>query len=110
MTDRVYSIEEIKRIVAPIAVQHRLNRVFLFGSYARGTATAASDIDLCVDAANIKGMFALGGLYADLADALFRETGKKLDLITMKSLQYHSDARFLENMRRDGILIYELPR
>lgn len=106
MTEQIYSIDDIKRIVTPIAVRHKLDRVFLFGSYARGTATAGSDVDLCVDAASIRSMFALGGLYADLADAL----EKKLDLVTMKSLQYHSDAHFLENMRRDGVLIYELPR
>ena len=104
MTDKVYSIDEIKRIITPIAVQHQLDRVFLFGSYARGTATDQSDIDLCVDAANVKGLFALGGLYADLEDAL----DKKLDLVTMKSLQYHSDPRFLESLRKDRVLLYEL--
>ena len=105
MIDRVYSIEDIRRIVTPIAIRHKLDRVFLFGSYARGTATDNSDIDLCVDASGLKGMFALGGLYADLAESL----NKKLDLVTMKSLQYNTDAAFLENVRRDGVLIYELP-
>ena len=106
LTDRIYSISEIKRIVAPIALRHRLDRVFLFGSYARGTADSGSDIDLCVDAANVKGMFALGGLYADLEDAL----GKKLDLVTLNALRAQADTRFLESMQKDGVLIYELSR
>ena len=104
MTSRIYSVDEIKSIVAPIAMRHGLQRVFLFGSYARGSATDTSDIDLCVDAANLKGMFALGRLYADLEDAL----DKKLDLVTVKSLQYNSDTSFLENLRKDQVLIYEL--
>ena len=49
MMDRVYTIEEIKSIVAPIAAAHDVDRIYLFGSYARGEATASSDIDLRVD-------------------------------------------------------------
>lgn len=68
MMDRVYTIEEIKSIVAPIAAAHDVNRIYLFGSYARGEATTGSDIDLRVDKGRLKGLFALGALYADLED------------------------------------------
>ncbi len=44
-----YSIEEITRRVSPVAKKYGLPAVFLFGSYARGEATAESDIDLLVD-------------------------------------------------------------
>ena len=43
MQTQVYSIDEIREIVAPIAKQHGVDKVFLFGSYARGDATPASD-------------------------------------------------------------------
>ena len=46
MQTQVYSIDEIREIVAPIAKQHGVDKVFLFGSYARGDATPASDVDL----------------------------------------------------------------
>lgn len=39
MTDKIYSIEEIKKIVSPIASRYGVERVFLFSSYARGEAT-----------------------------------------------------------------------
>ena len=78
--------------------------MFLFGSYARGCATASSDVDLCVDASSLRGMFALGALYADLEDAL----KKKLDLITVGSLKYNTDVQFLNNLRKDQVLLYEL--
>ena len=42
------SIDEIRRIMTPIAEKHKIPAVYLFGSYARGTATADSDIDLLV--------------------------------------------------------------
>lgn len=96
--DRVYTIEEIKAIVAPIAAAHDVDRIYLFGSYARGEATTGSDIDLRVDKGRLKGLFALGALYADLEDGL----GKQLDLFTTGSFEQE----FLQNIAKDEILLY----
>ena len=96
--DRIYTIEEIKNIVAPIAKNHHVDRVYLFGSYARGEATANSDIDLRVDKGNLKGLIALGALYADLEDGL----GIKLDLLTTGSL----DECFLKHIAKEEVLLY----
>ena len=49
MSDKVYTIEEIKNIVTPIAKAYGVQRVFLFGSYARGNATSSSDLDFRID-------------------------------------------------------------
>ena len=103
MSDRIYTLNEIKSIIAPIASRYSVDRVYLFGSYARGDADENSDIDLCVDAVAIKGLFALGGLYADLVDAL----GKELDLITVKSLKYNNDDNFKDSLQKERVLIYE---
>ena len=82
----------------------KLEAVVLYGSYARGDATASSDVDLCVDAPALRGLFALGGLYADLEDAL----SKRIDVVTTGSLKYNKDETFLENLRKDRVLLYEL--
>lgn len=42
----IYTIAEIQNAILPVAVKHRLRAVYLFGSYARGTATEANGIDL----------------------------------------------------------------
>ena len=102
MSGHVYSIDEIKRIVAPIASHHGVSRVFLFGSYANGSATTTSDIDLCVDISGLCGLFALSGLYLDLQEAL----QKDLDLITTNSLKRNKDSAFLANLRKEQVLIY----
>ena len=47
--------------------------------------------------------FALGGLYADLEEAL----GKELDMITVKSLKYNDDDSFKNNLEKERVLIYE---
>lgn len=41
----VYFLKEIRKIVVPIAQRHQLKRLTLFGAYARGKATAQSDLD-----------------------------------------------------------------
>lgn len=96
--ERVYTIDEIKSIVAPIAAIHDVDRIYLFGSYARGEATPSSDIDLRVDKGRLRGLIALGALYADLEDGL----GKKLDLLTTGSL----DQKFLQHIAKEEVLIY----
>ena len=103
MNSKIYTLNEIKNIIAPIAARHGVDKVYLFGSYARGDADENSDIDLCVDAVALKGLFALGGLYADLEDAL----GKELDLLTEKSLKYNSDNSFKDVLQKERVLIYE---
>ena len=48
MTDKIYSIDEIKHLVAPVAKEFELNEIYLFGSYYRDTANKDSDIDLYI--------------------------------------------------------------
>lgn len=107
MTDKIYTVGEIRDIVTPIARQHRVTRMYLFGSYARGEADPDSDIDLRIDAKNIPTLFALGGLYADLEDALH----KPLDLVTTEALRENlcdpMTRKLVRNMRKDEILLYE---
>mgnify|MGYP002733791646 FL=1 len=98
MMDKIYTIDEIKSIVAPIAAAHDVDRIYLSGSYARGEATASSDIDLRVDKGRLRGLFALGALYTDLEDSL----GKQLDLLTTGSL----DQKFLQRIAKEEVLIY----
>ena len=45
MTEKIYSVEEIRQIAAPLARQYGIGALYLFGSYARGEARANSDID-----------------------------------------------------------------
>ncbi len=99
MTNKVYSLDEIKSIVAPIAQTYGVQRVFLFGSYARGEATPESDLDFRVDKGKLKGLFALGGLYSDLEERF----NKELDLLTTGSLE----PSFLNQIKHEEILIYE---
>ena len=57
----ILTLLDIKKRVSDLGSQYGAERIFLFGSYARGEATVDSDIDLRIDRRHIRG-WALGGL------------------------------------------------
>ena len=93
-----YTVDEIKEIVAALAARYGADRIYLFGSYARGDANQDSDIDLRIDKGSIRGL-QMGGLAADLEDAL----GIPVDLVPTGSL----DSKFLSSISDDEVLLYE---
>ena len=98
MKDRIYTVEEIRDIVVPIARRHGVAALYLFGSYARGEATADSDIDLLMDGGDIRSLYQLSTFRLDLEDAL----GKPVDLLTLG----HNDQVFVRKIRKDEVMIY----
>lgn len=95
------TVPEIKRIVSSLGKQYGAERIYLFGSYARGDMTADSDIDLRIDKGRIRGL-ELAGLLLDLEDCL----GHSVDLIPTGSL----DEKFLSSIKDDEVLLYEASR
>ena len=92
-------ISEIRENVNRRAREYGAERVYLFGSYARGDANETSDIDLRIDKGQIRGGIALAGLLLDLESDL----EAKVDLVTTGSL----DEEFLEMIKGEEQLIYE---
>ena len=98
MTEKKYTIDELRMIITPIAEKYEISKVYLFGSFARGDYTGESEIDIRIDKGNMKGMFALCGFYSEVSQALER----KVDVLTTGSL---SEA-FLEDIKKDEVLLY----
>ena len=104
----VFSVEDIRNRIAPVARKYGLREVYLFGSYARNEATEDSDVDLLIDrtGSTVRGMFDMGGLYNDLTDCL----GKPIDLVTTQTLEQTSTRtrtpQFVENLYRERLIIY----
>ena len=105
----IYTIDEIRKIVRPIAEKYCLPAVYLFGSYARGTAGEKSDVDILVDTTGtqLNSLFALGALYNDLEEAL----GKRIDLITVNSIfqrcQLPSEETFRDTVWKEKVNLYD---
>ena len=99
----IYSIEELKQLIAPVAEKYGLREVYLFGSYARSEATEQSDVDILIDrtGSKIRGMFEMGGLYEDLRASI----GKEVDLVTTQTLEQSSTKRrsplFIQNIQAE---------
>lgn len=104
---KIYTIDEITAAVKPIAEKYGIDKVWLFGSYARGEATEKSDVDLLISYQNLIGMFALGCVYSDMEDAFNKA---RLTLISGTTLTASyasvSSKQLLMNARKDGIQIY----
>ena len=94
----MYSIEQIKGIVRPIAQRHGIEKVWLFGSYARREQTENSDIDFLIERGDICSGIQLGAFYADLQDAL----NVDIDVVTIQSLSKD----FLQSIEDDEVMIY----
>ena len=90
--------EEIKAVVGGLAKKYGAERVYLFGSYARGDAVETSDIDLRIDKGNIRGL-QFARLLGDLEDAL----GRKVDLISTSGM----DEDFRKSIASEEVLLYE---
>lgn len=96
--ERTLEFSEIRDTVTELGRQYGAERIYLFGSYARGDADRDSDVDLRIDKGKIRGLFALSGLRLALEDRL----GAKVDLLTTGSL----DEQFLDRIREEEVLLY----
>jgi predicted nucleotidyltransferase len=106
----IYTLDDLKQKIAPIARKYDIPAVYVFGSYARGEATDDSDVDLLISrkGSKIVSLFDLGALYNDLNE----ELGICLDLVTEDSLLQDDVKRrapwFPENLRRERVAVYEM--
>ena len=94
----IYTIDEIRRKVVPIAKKYGVKKLSLFGSYARGEADDQSDVDFLIERGKIVGIEYFGFVY-DLED----ELGCHVDVVTTGI----SDKKFLADIQKDEVLLYE---
>lgn len=77
----VYTTNEIADKVRPIAEAYGIDKVYLFGSYARGEATENSDIDYYVEFSK-----PLGLRYCSFFSDIEESVGKNVDIISENPL------------------------
>lgn len=91
--------EKLIQSIQGIGHEYLIRKIVLFGSRARGEAGPASDIDLAVYPLP---EFKEQGRFASCIDDL--ETLLKIDLVFIND---NTDRELLENIRREGVVIYE---
>lgn len=94
------TIDEIKNAVSKVGKKYGIKSAYLFGSYAKNTATERSDVDLIIDdGGNIKSLIGLSGFRLDLIEEL---GGVDVDVLTEDGMK----PRFFELIKGDRVLIY----
>lgn len=95
----IYTVKLQERQNEMLYEKEGINYVGLFGSAARGEETSNSDVDVLVDFDRPKTLFDL----ADIQFHLERSLGRKVDLVTRKSLK----PQLKPYIERDLITVYE---
>lgn len=90
-------VESKRRKILEIANKHGAYHVRLFGSVARGEASAKSDIDLLVDLKHGRSLLDHAALLLDLENLL----GRKVDVITERGLR----RKIWRQVKKEAILL-----
>ena len=98
MSDIIYSQSQIKDILGPVFKSHNVKKAILFGSYAKGSATGHSDVDILVDS-GLRGL-SFFGLLEDVVTSL----DKNVDLIDTS--QIVPDSEIENEIAASGVVIY----
>ena len=101
MSEKIYTIEEIKKILNEILKEEPVYQVILFGSYAKKEATNKSDIDLIIDTrSKLKG-FSLLKLICQIQEKLQKEIDgfEKNEIISNSPID--------KEIKETGVVVYE---
>ena len=99
MNDKIYELDEIKKVAVPILKSYGIPRASIFGSYAKNKANSDSDIDLLLE---FDSTFALKK-YNALLDELESKLEKKVDVVDIESI--HPVLK--KSILKDRIGLYE---
>lgn len=101
MSEKVYTIEEIKEILKQILKNMPVENVILFGSYAKNEATKDSDLDFVIDTKEQLIGFKLFSLITKI-----EETFKK-DVDAFEKSEIIENSKIDKEIKRTGVIVYE---
>ena len=99
LLDKIYTIDELRKMMCPIFKNHDIKKAVLFGSYGKGKATRKSDIDLLVDS-NLHGLRFVG-----LVEDIRSTVNKDVDVFDITHVEPGS--LIDDEIRETGIVLYE---
>lgn len=99
MSEKILTLSDIQRIVKPLAEKYHISEVYIFGSYARNEATAASDIDFLVFGGKD---FRLTSIFA-FAEELRMVIKKEIDVFEINEV--NQDSTFYNTIMKERIKV-----
>ena len=94
----ILSLRQIREACANVFSNYDVDYCYLFGSYAKGTATESSDVDLLV-ASNVTGM-----RFFDMVESIREILGKRVDVLNFEQLK--DNIALTNEILKDGVKIY----
>lgn len=101
MSEKIYTIEEIKEMLKELLKDKPVYQVILFGSYAKQKATKKSDIDLLIDTKSELRGFALLKLIYQIEEKL----QKNID--GFEKYEIIEDSLIDKEIKETGVVVYE---
>ena len=101
MSEKIYTIDEIKKILKEFLRDKPVYQVILFGSYAKHEATKESDVDLIIDTnSELKG-FALIKLICEIEEKL------KKNIDGFEKYEIIEGSPIDKEIKETGVIVYE---
>jgi predicted nucleotidyltransferase len=97
-------LEEIKRIrhqIYQIAARHGIEKVYVFGSVARGEGSDASDVDFLIEMVEDASAFGIGAFQYEAQQLL----GINIDVVPTYTLQRIEDQDFVEAVQAEAVAL-----
>lgn len=94
----ILTIDQIRDSCTTVFKEFPVEYCYLFGSYAKGKATEASDVDLLI-ATSVSGI-----KFYDLVEAIREVLQKKVDVLNREQLS--DNPELINEILKDGIKIY----
>ena len=99
MSNKVYTIEELKKKISKILSVFPVEKAILFGSYAKGEADSKSDVDLVIKLNELDGF-----LFYGILETLVTSLKKDVDLIEQREII--QGGKVDKEILKTGVVIY----
>ena len=101
MSSKIYTVDEIKENLRKILEGSEVNKVTLFGSYAKNKATSNSDIDLIIDSKGKLMGFKLFSLITKIEEFF------KKDVDAFEKVEIISGSEIDKDIQKTGVVVYQ---
>ncbi len=113
MSEKIYTVEEIKEMIYNIFKKYGIEKAYIFGSYARGEANKQSDIDIMIKKGNLKTLLQLSALAYEIEQILKKQIDIVIEETYTDDIKYDSETIklakniFYDEVKKERLNIYE---
>ncbi len=113
MSEKVYTIQEIKEMIYDILKKYEIEKAYIFGSYARGEANQQSDVDIMIKKGNLKTLLQLSALAYEIEQTLKKQIDIVIEETYTDDIKYDSETIklakniFYNEVKKERLNIYE---